>query len=275
MKKALSIAIISAFALIVVSCGESEKKDDKNLQTRTDTVVKDEISPEEVLVGKLELFILNDFFPTDIFKILNETGFVYNSVYMNPVSKLESYTSSNTKAFVLGVYGADLNYSICNNKASDAMTYLSTSKTIAEEVNVPMAFDEELIAAYQENIDNKDQLSMLIIDAYDNASQMLKSNEQLEMSVLVIAGGWYEGLYLAVANYKEANEELNSFLAQQKSKLEKIKEIMELFEGDEYITKVKSHFTKISEFLNANYEFNAKNIQTLKSILEEARKEII
>jgi hypothetical protein len=276
MKKILGLSIIVALAAVIVSCGDSKDKEkDKDLQTRKDTVVNNEISPEEILTGKLELFILNDFFPTDIFKKLSDAGAAYNSVYMNPVSKLDNYTSSNTKAFSLGVYGADLNYSICNNKASDAMSYLSTSKKIAEEINVPMAFDEKLIASYQENINNKDQLSILIIEAYDNASDMLKSNEQMEMSTLVIAGGWFEGLYLAVTNYKEGNEDLNSFLAQQQSKLEKIIEIMELFEEEAYITSIKTHFLKISAFFSENAEFNKKTVESLKKILEEARKEII
>ncbi|HBS87977.1 MAG: hypothetical protein A2W91_10335 [Bacteroidetes bacterium GWF2_38_335] len=277
LNKSLTFIVLTAFAgFVFFSCGE--KKEEKTTGTeKKDTVDTSKTVAQSELMGKLELFVLNEFFPTESFKTLKASGAAYNSKVLADVKNAKNLTTNFVKAINLGVFGADLNYSVCNDQAQSALSYLTTSKTLTDELDVPMAFDEEVMKKYQENINKPDELNMIIFDAYDKTSQMLKSNEQLEMSALVIAGSWFEGLYLNVVNYK-SGDDVKSFILLQKNQLEKVISIFSEFKDNEYMAGLTADFNSIMAFytgLKKENEISADEMKSFAKLLTSIRDKII
>lgn len=200
--KIQSLLVLSIFGVTVLvsSCGEAPPPP-KDEEVTTDTAGTDaRLALDQIFV--------NIPAPTELTKELSKAGFNYNRNPLNPSTKGSSYSTNYKAAANLGVYGADLSYTISYNQTQDALGYLNAIKQLADKVGVGAAFDEETIKRFQGNVNNKDTMEAIISAAYDKASRNLRSNKRISTAAIVSAGGWLEGLYTrtSVLNGVEKNQ---------------------------------------------------------------------
>ncbi len=122
-----------------------------------------------------------------------------------------------SKALNLGIYGADLGYVIVYDQTQDAIAYLKTTKQVSDDLGLVGVFNEDIINRFTKNIGNKDSLLVLTSDAFRMGDAYLKDNDRMDVSALILAGGWIESLYLATNISKaKPNEDITNRIAEQK-----------------------------------------------------------
>lgn len=134
--------------------------------------------------------------PIQLGQMLQRAGAGYDKKVLNPNDNASKYSSEKSKALNLGVYGADLSYSAVFNQSQEVMSYLTSSKKLAEELGITTSFSTTMMERMEKNSGNRDSLLYIISELFLNSNEALKENDQSQISVLVLAGGFIEGMYV-------------------------------------------------------------------------------
>lgn len=182
--------ILSAFVtLILASCssgGDKSKNPDEFKEA------------EQSLQKQIEDVIYNIPSPTEIPYLLQATGAEYNASLVNPRSKTDQYATRTDKAALnLGVYTADIGYLSSYEKTQEAIDYLNSCKTLADNLNVIGTFDLEILKRFEANISNKDSLANLLNETVKETESFLKDDSRNKLAALVVTGSFVEGLHIS------------------------------------------------------------------------------
>jgi hypothetical protein len=226
-------AILSAFVavafLTITSCGGGAK------QAETD---KSDLETKEQAFKSVTKYPIPTAF--EVVKLLNKAGASYILSLNNPVENVDKYFTEKSKALNLGVYGANLSYASTYQMKQETMNYLNVSKKLIEELQITSAFNKDFAKKVEDNIDNKDELIQIITDSFYDTYEYLVNEGKDNLSLLVIAGSWIEGLYITseIAIISKNNEDLLRIIANQKDPLNKLIELLEPASNDAAIAEV-------------------------------------
>lgn len=134
--------------------------------------------------------------PIQLGQMLQRAGATYDKKVLNPTDNAAKYSKTDSKALNLGVYGADLSYSAVFNQPQEVMSYLTSSKKLAEDLGITTSFSASVMERMEKNTGNRDSLLYIISELFLNSNEALKENDQSNISVLVLAGGFIEGMYV-------------------------------------------------------------------------------
>ena len=191
---AVSVALLQ-------SCGTSSSDKEKNAE--------DFAAAEESLKSQIEDLVFNIPDPAEIPYILQTTGADYNASLLSPISKAESYMGRSDKAALnLGVYAADIGYLSSYEKTQEAIDYMNTCRTLADNLNIIGTFDASLADRFEANISNKDSLAQLLNSTVKQTEDFLKNDNRHELAAHVIAGSFIEGLYISTGLVKTYPKDL-------------------------------------------------------------------
>lgn len=183
------------------SCGSSGDDKEKNSNEFEET--------EETLKGQIEDLVYNIPDPAEIPYILQTTGADYNASLLSPVSKAQSYIGRSDKAALnLGIYAADIGYLSSYEKTQEAVDYMNTCRTLADNLNIIGTFDASLVDRFEANISNKDSLAQLLNSTVKQTENFLKNDNRNELAAQVVAGSFIEGLYISTGLVKTYPKEL-------------------------------------------------------------------
>ncbi len=248
MKKGLFIITAS---LLLIACGsESETV----VEIDTDTVsVNENLTPERA--GKAQMIFQTIPSPFEMASIFEEAGASYGGDYTNPIANVSKYTTSAQQAINLGVYGTDLGYANIYDQSQESMFYMNCSKILADALGVTSAFNPTTIKRIEDNMNNRDSMMLIVNDAFWMCDAYLKENGQNDLSALIIAGGWIEGLYLGGSslNKETPNEQLMIKIAEQKHSLNNLIDLVASYDNEEindikvHLANLKTSFDKITE----------------------------
>ena len=235
LKKIISAVVISASVIFISSCGNGTN----NQQTSgNDTLAtKDTGKIDELTQFKYDKLINNVPIPFDIIRAGTEVPLSYTAEAVNPVSNLPYYSTSSQKALNLGIYGGDLAYSISYEKFEDMGKYLKCAKKLADDLGIPLAFNQEALGTYKRYGTNKDSLEKIVFASYSEVDKTLKSNERIGLASFVVTGGWIEGLYstlksLGNAPKDEKSKNIYRKIWEQKNHLSMIMGLLEQFKDE-------------------------------------------
>jgi len=183
---ALSVVFLGA----LVACGGSTE-DNSNESAEFDAA-------KEELIQKIEEVTYKIPAPTEVPFLIEATGADYNSELMNPKESADSYLTTFSKTAVnLGIYASDVAYLSSYGKTQESIDYLQTIKKLADHLGVLGAVDEVAMQRFEENIDSKDSLEVLINQTVNKVDKYLKDEKRNKVAALVTAGSFVEGLYLS------------------------------------------------------------------------------
>jgi len=195
----LLLAVISVAFL--QSCGSSGSDKEKNSEEFSDA--------EETLKGQIEDLVYNIPDPAEIPYILQTTGADYNASLLSPISKAQSYIGRSDKAALnLGIYAADIGYLSSYEKTQEAVDYMNTCRTLADNLNIIGTFDASLVDRFEANISNKDSLAQLLNSTVKQTENFLKNDNRNELAAQVVAGSFIEGLYISTGLVKTYPKDL-------------------------------------------------------------------
>jgi len=187
IKNSLSAGFILSFVLLASCSG-----DGGNESGTTDTIPELDSAPKH----RTENAFYSIPSPIQLGQMLQRAGAGYDKKVLNPTDNGPKYSSANSKALNLGVYGADLSYSAVFNQPQEVMSYLTVSKKIAEELGITTSFSAAMMERMEKNTGNRDSLLYIISELFLSSNEALKENDQSNISVLVLAGGFVEGMYV-------------------------------------------------------------------------------
>jgi len=271
------------FSLFLFACNADTSSHKEDAFNSGDSLVLLEKKVSEIPFAEYDMVISDIPFPFEIIENLYSKKVPFDQTAMNDITVVSKYNQYHSKALNLGVYGADLAYSVTYEQFQQLGAYVKNTKRLAEELNIPYAFDQSMMDKYSKFKDNKDSLTRIVYDSYSQVDKALKNNERVSLAALVVAGSWLEGLYLSTKTFintpKTAeNKSLYNIIGEQKQSLLIVIKLLKENQTDEFISGIISELKKItSEYnnLTSDVEMNEKQLIAIHSKVEALRNKII
>jgi hypothetical protein len=280
MLKLSHIAFIFALGLLISSCGSSESDKDKNMGNDTTAIKQDTGKLNELTEFKYDMVISNIPIPFDILITLNKSGVNYNRSVLNDPGNLKKYSQNDIKAVNLGIFGGDLAYVITFEQFSEVGGFLKSTKKLADDLGIPIAFDQHALSNYDKYKGNKDSLERIVFNSYSAVDKTLKSNERIGLASLVVTGGWIEGLYTSTKTFNNAaksekNKALYDKILNQKLHLDKLVGLLQEFSaGDKFFADLISDLNSLKavyDGLSSKTELTQADVEAISKKAEEIR----
>ena len=286
----INLVFSTLIAIGLASCGSSSSDKDKNSSEFKEA--------EESLKEQIEEVIYNIPSPSEIPYLLQATGAEFNESLVNPRTKVDQYASRTDKAALnLGVYAADIGYLSSYDKTQEAIDYLNSTKTLADNLGIIGSFDVEVLQKFEANISNKDSLTHLLDRTMKKAENYLADDNRNKLSALVVTGSFVEGLYIATGLVKSYPKDLlpddsrNLVLTpiirvvlDQKKSVSDLVKMLSSVEQTEPVTTIVSDLKALEAAYNAlnieeqiknnkaNLVLSDKNLIEVTTIVEKMRK---
>jgi hypothetical protein len=234
--------LLSAGSLVFSSCGGAGDENAETLDTAKSNMVKNNTQKVFYTVPS----------PIEMATLLQKAGAKYDKDILNDPLNTSKYSSNASRALNLGIYGADLTYTSVFDQTQESMFYLKAANTLADGLGITQAFPKETVQRFEENVNNKDSMMAIISDSFTETDSYLQENDRANVSALVIAGGWIEGLHLAVnvAKNSPKSNEIKTRIAEQKLSLDNLLAILSAYPGDAAIEDLSADLKALKELFN-------------------------
>ena len=221
-------------------------------------------SAKEELKQSIEEVVYNIPSPAELPYLLEATGADFNGSFVNSLESLSKYKSTFDKAALnLGVYAGDIGYLSSYSQTQEALEYLQAAKELADYLGVVEAMDQAVLERFEENIDERDSLYVIINNAVDNVDEYLLTEQRNKVAALVTTGSFIEGLYVSTELVRTYPKDLlpddtrNLILTpviqlifKQESSLNELIRLVNSVEPDALMNEIKAGL----EALKFNYE---------------------
>ncbi len=266
--------LLAAFLLLAITACQSRPGTEQGVSTVP--------SREEGYDSKTEVIQEISEYPLptsfEVTKLLVEAGASYILNLCNPVENVNRYISLKSKALNLGVYGADLSYAATYNQAQETMQYMDVSRELLVDLEIEAGFNDDMVTRIENNLNNVDSMIIIISDSFVKTYKYLASNEQDDMSILVMAGSWIEALYITtqISLISKDNSDIIEIIANQNSSLEKLLEVMAPIRVIDTGADIFEALSGLHEiYQQGGTDFSAEQLEELIIRTDRLRKSII
>ena len=235
------------FSTLLYSCGSGSKPTSEEVLAELDSI-NSKVEVPEIDPNVLSGIIQSIPSPLEVAFLVKEVGGEYNKTYLNSTENLHKYNSSYDKALNLGVYGADLAYANIFNKSQDGIFYLDAVTGLAQDLSIGQYFDVHILKELIKHNDNLDSLLLITTSNFEKINLYLQEQNRSQLSVLLLTGGWIEGLNLLCEVYnRNPNAELKERIGEQKIVLEQILQLLNYYNYDENIKVLVKQLAELDE----------------------------
>lgn len=264
----MKFLLYSISFLLCLACSNEKKPDDSAFQQALDSAKLDEAIIDPELVGGILGQIPS---PLEISALLKASGTRYNSKFLNAPGNHHRYSTSYKQALNLGIYGTDLGYTNIYEQNMDGIKYLSSIKSLADELSLGQFFDLETIGRLAVNSNNLDSLMLLTTQNFNSINSHLQSQNRASLSVLLLIGGWIEAMDITcnVASLDVNNEQLHETIGSQKIILEQIMLLLSFYEKDSNISPLLHDFKDLETAfnkINIVYTYKASTMEIIDGV---------
>lgn len=209
--------------------------------------------------------------PLEIASVIKSSGFSFQEDFLNPAGNVDIYSTSFDKSFNIGVYGGDLGYINMYEKSYLALSYLNSIKKLADDIKVGHFFDFETIKRLASNSTKLDSLIYISTSNFNKMDSYLQSQHRSNLSALIVAGTWLEGLYIATQVALEANNmTLVERIGEQKIVLDQILLILSAYAQNDYFSETIDNFNLIKdeyEQVTISYDYQEPDMEVVNGIM--------
>lgn len=231
---------------------------------------KDSIDKQKVEAGVREfVYPLPTSF--EVTEMLNRIEASYIIDLSNAPENVDKYLTEKSKALNLGVYSADLSYASTYNQQQYIVDYMTASRKLVESLDMSAAVDPELPKKIEQNENNKDELIKLITESFYDTYDYLNKNDRASVSVMIIAGSFVEGLYIAtnISDNTYNNKEMVKIVMTQKDPMIKMMELLEKYSATDYVREMIDELKTLHAVFSSFEEGGITEVQ-----LEQIKTEI-
>ncbi len=149
--------------------------------------------------------------PLEIAHVVQSTGVEYESSFLHKVELGVRYSTTMSSALNLGIYGADLSYSIYFDQKQVALNYLDCIANLSSNLDISDILTQNKLKEIEDNISNKEMLKKIVSQTFFHSDALLKENSRRSTAVMIAMGMWVECLYLS-AQFSESDPDHNPAL---------------------------------------------------------------
>jgi hypothetical protein len=210
---------------------------------------------DEMLVSQeaMDEVIENIASPIEVASLLSDLQIPFSSSYLSQPEKMSNYSTNFEMAYNLGALSSDLGYLNMYNKTGTSINYLSTINKLTEALEVGQFFDFIKMKRLATSENNFDSLLFTSMNSFNRMDDYLRETDRNNLSTLMVAGVWIEGLYLSTQVYKKsAIPEIREVIGEQKLILNDLLIIMNKYKSDEGFAAliedykmIKNHFDHV------------------------------
>jgi hypothetical protein len=204
---------------------------------------------DEMIEQEVEKYIYPLPSTFEVTNMLNEIEASYIFDIANYPENADSYFTEKSRAINLGIYIADLAYATTYNQTSEIQDYFRAIERLTRELDLSAAFSDDLPEQISENINNKEELTDLVTNVFQNAYSFMNEQGRTELSYLVLAGTVYEGLYLTthISENTFQNPHLIETILFQKQHIQKLGEMLEKYRDSELLSEIWQNISAIND----------------------------
>lgn len=268
----ITITFLAVLIILSVTSCKNQKSSNSGSKDDVELML---VESKDAVIHEISDYPLPTSF--EVTTLLIDAGASYILNLCNHVDNVNKYINLKSKALNLGVYGADLSYAATYNQTQETMQYLSASAKLIDELQIG-SFNEELVSNVEANISNIDSLINLISDSFYKTYEYLTTNEQDELSILVMAGSWIEALYITtqISIISAENSKIVEIIYEQSSSLEKLLEIMAPVSGSEMSADIFNGLIIMQEiYRSAEGNLSEEQLEALILQTEKLRTQIV
>jgi len=297
MKK---LYFILAF-LLLWSCDSNKTQPERvdNKKTENSDSVVPKVS-NEIIVDILQSIPS----PLELSLLIQKIGTDYNRASLSDPTRVANYNNSFRQSLSLGVYSTDLGYANLYGKNQDVLDFLNSVKELADNLNIGQFFDYNTIKKLAQSSSNLDSLLRITQQNFEKINVHLQDQKREHLSILILTGGWIEGLYLSSLVYeKTKNPQLREKIGEQKVALEQILLVLDIYKtkpnfgvliddlkelqkiynrvkititaGDPIMVESKNGELIIEQGTVSTVEIDEKDLESIISLLKSIRNKII
>lgn len=258
--------ILIFFALVVLlACQDQDYTAELNkLSVEDDKKFKRELSTlRNDILNTAELNIL-----------LRENGYTYNGELVNDPSRSSAYFNSKEQALNIGVYATDLNYMSVFDQSNETLDYVISLFDLAEELSITEAFNKSTLMDVLNDSQTDYKLkSDELTEFFKKAEDEINTSDRAQITALIIAGGWVEGMYISTSIAREnwPNDTVAVEMWNQCFSYHKVMNMLEIFKDYPPCDEVYQKFVEVEPAVS---EITNGSVITLKNNLEGYQKSI-
>jgi len=239
---------ITVVAILLSSCNSGQKKQKTEEQDIVESVNMDGKLVDDFKKSKLIFYSLPS--PLETAMLIKRAGATYNEELLNPLTNIDKYSTNRQMALNLGIYSADLSYTSLFDQTQSSIKYMANAKKLADALGIMDAIDEETMRKLEDNMNNRDVMLDIISETFMSSNAYLTENDRPVIAVMVLVGGWVEGLYLATRltnGSVENNKRLIDRIVYQKLSLYTVINLLEEYEENEDVKYLLSRISELNE----------------------------
>ncbi len=262
----MRVFTIGILTIFLISCSTEKKTDDKEfLQSLESTEEKTGID-EDVINSILEQIPS----PLEISVLLRESGSKFNGSLLNQAENRSRYNNNFKQALNLGIYGTDLGYTNIYGQNLDGIKYMTSIKSLADDLNIGQFFDIETIGRLASNSKNLDSLIMVTTLNFNHINHYLQTQGRDNLSVLLLTGGWIEAMQITCqVAAKSPSRELHEKIGEQKIILEQILLLYSFYPDDSNMAGLLKDLEPLKaayEKVTINYTYKESSMEIVDGV---------
>ncbi|MDD2278936.1 MAG: hypothetical protein PHD06_08890 [Bacteroidales bacterium] len=233
-----------------------------------DNISKDEFDiPDELYDDKpldiasevIDDMIQNVASPVETAALIKGLNIPFDRSYLANTELGNSLNTSFQKALGLGIYGADLGYINMYERTSLVINYITTIKNLADGIQVGQFFDFSTLSRIATNRENIDSLVLISQQSFNRIDNYLRETNRAQLSVVIVAGVWIEGLYISTRVAQSANNiRINETIGEQKIIMNSLMLLLNNYKKDPNVALLISDFEEIQTLfkdIKITYEY--------------------
>ena len=231
--------------VLVTSCRSGSKHSGGEFGASDSAVSTSGLKVDE---KSMEDLVQNISSPVEMAALIKSMGTPFSQKYLAPTGNTDNYNTSFSKAFNLGIFGADLGYLNMYHKTSSVLSYITAIKSLAEGINVGQFFDFVTLKRLATNNENIDSLMYISIHSFNVMDEYLRKNNRSNLSALMVAGVYIEGLYLTTQVCKEKpDKKLADNIGEQKTIFNELILILKNYQKEPYFTNLITNLESLKK----------------------------
>lgn len=265
----MKVAIIAILLTVLTACGSGPSKEQAMLNSLDSAGAQGPHLSEGVIDDLLQEIPS----PLEISVLLKESGKKYNVGYLNSADNISRYNNNFQKAINLGIYGTDLGYTNIYEKNSDGIKYMTSIKSLADDLNIGQFFDLETINRLATHSKNLDSLLLITTQNFNNINHYFQTQNRSNLSVLLLTGGWLEAMHItcSVAATDLKNKQLSEKIGEQKIILEKVVKLLSFYKDtDQHMASLLSDLEGLKQVfdkVNITYTYKESTFEVVDGVM--------
>jgi hypothetical protein len=234
------LSLLLGLTMLMASCVESADK-----KTTQPPVQAQLDSAEVARMKELEKIFFSIPSPVEMSSLIKQNGYQFDQGKLVATSNVDKYTGEARQAVMLGIYGADLSYTAIFDQKQMTTEYFAAAQKLARQMDADGTITPEILERLEKNQENRDSMLHIISEAYSDLNGYLKEKDRVEVSAMVVAGGWLEALYLSTQYSGDGNSAMRQRIAEQKYSLNNLMSYLEKFGDKPSLQELKTDLSRL------------------------------